>query len=240
MKDLPLIPTLMVLFFVILMTFMGFWQIRRAAEKEHLLELLTDDNIIEVTQKVQIKDLPRYANVKLKGHFIDAPQLLLDNQVNEGVQGYHAFTPFVVDELNLIIMVNRGWLVKNKFSDEKLGIDSQQITLLGKLNTPPKVGIQLGEIELIKERAIQVMTYYEEDKVKSLVQERLCKSLDCVVSDKILLMDKSQDQGFKRDWKPIIMQPSKHIAYAVQWFAMTLVLIAIFIYWLRKQATAKD
>jgi surfeit locus 1 family protein len=235
MKNLPLIPTLMVLFFVILMTSMGFWQIRRAAEKEHLLELLADDNIIEITQKTQIKNLPRYANVKLKGHFVDAPQLLLDNQVDEGVQGYHAFTPFIVDELNLIIMVNRGWLVKNKFTDEQLGVDSKPISLIGKLNTPPQVGIQLGEIELIQQRAIQVITYYEEDKVKNFVQERLCKSLDCVVSDKVLLMDKFQDNGFKREWKPVIMQPSKHIAYAVQWFAMTLVLIVIFIYWLRKQ-----
>ncbi len=235
MKSLPLIPTLMVLFFVILMTSLGFWQIRRAAEKEQLLKLLADDNIVQITKMSQIKDLPRYANVKLKGHFIDAPQFLLDNQVNEGKQGYHAFTPFIVDELNLIIMVNRGWLVKNKFSDEQLGIESKQITLLGKLNTPPQVGIQLGEIELIKQRAIQIITYYEAEKVKNMVQERLCKSLDCVVSDKILLMDKDQKNGFKREWKPIIMQPSKHIAYAVQWFAMTLVLIVIFIYWLRKQ-----
>ncbi len=239
MNNLPLIPLLTVLFFVILMTSMGFWQIRRASEKEQLLELLADDNIIEVTQKVQIKDLPKYANVKLKGHFIDAPQLLLDNQVDEGKQGYHAFTPFVVDDLNLIIMVNRGWLLKTKFTDEQLGIESQQITLLGKLNTPPQVGIQLGEIELIKERAIQVITYYEQDKVKNFVQERLCKSLDCVVSDKILLMEKSQDSGFKREWNPVIMLPSKHIAYAVQWFAMTFVLIVIFIYWLKKQAVIK-
>ena len=235
MKNIPLIPTLMVLFFVILMVNMGFWQIRRAAQKEQLIELLADENVTKITQKSQIQDLPKYANVKLTGHFVDSPQLLLDNQVDEGQQGYHAFTPFVVDDLNLIIMVNRGWLVKNKFSDEQLGIESNQITLMGKLNTPPKVGIQLGEIELIQERAIQVITYYEEDKVKNLVQERLCKSLDCVVSSKILMMAKSQPQGFKRDWKPIVMQPSKHIAYAVQWFAMTFVLIVIFVYWLRKQ-----
>ena len=235
MKKLPLIPTLMVLFFMVLMSSMGVWQIKRAAEKEVLLELLADENITQITHRKQIKDLPKYANIKLNGHFFNAPQLLLDNQVNEGKQGYHAFTPFIVDGLNLIIMVNRGWLVKNKFTDEQLEIDSKPITLLGKLNTPPQVGIQLGEIELIKERAIQVMTYYEEDKVSSLVQERLCKSLDCVVSDKILLMEKSQPQGFNREWNPIVMQPSKHIAYAVQWFAMTLVLIVIFIYWLRKQ-----
>lgn len=235
MKKLPLIPTLIVLFFVILMTSMGFWQIRRAAEKEQLIQLLADDNIIQVTEKNQIKDLPKYANVKLNGHFIDAPQLLLDNQVNEGRQGYHVFTPFIVDGINLIIMVNRGWLLKAKLTDEMLGVNQNHITLLGKINTPPQVGIQLGEIELINQQTIQAMTYYEKEKVKNFVQEQLCQRLDCMVSSKILLMDKFLDNGFLREWKPIIMQPSKHIAYAVQWFAMTFVLIVIFVYWLRKQ-----
>ncbi len=234
MRKLPLIPTVMVLFFVILMTNMGFWQIRRAAEKEQLLELLADDNITDVTQKSQIKNLPKYANVKLKGHFLNAPQLLLDNKVSEGQQGYHVFTPFVVDGMNINLLINRGWVAKNDFSTDLLMINNSPMIIQGKLNTPPQVGIQLGEIELENDKPIQVMTYFDEDKVTGFMQEQLCKSLDCVVSRKILLLDENQKQGFKREWNPVIMQPSKHIAYAVQWFAMTIVLIVIFIYWLRK------
>ncbi|MBL4772490.1 MAG: SURF1 family protein [Alcanivoracaceae bacterium] len=234
MKKPPLIPTLIVISFVILMTNLGFWQLRRANEKEQLLELLADDRITVIQKKDQIKKLPQYANIELKGHYLDAPQLLLDNQISQQQLGYHVFTPFLIEGLNLYIMVNRGWLAKDGFKEETLGLDSQATTLFGKLNHIPQVGIQLGEIELSKNKAWQVITYFDKDKVPLFLHENLCNSLNCVVSKKVILLRQDQNKGFKRDWNPIIMLPSKHIGYAVQWFGMTLVLIMIFVYWVRK------
>lgn len=234
MKKPPIIPTIIVLFFVILMTNLGFWQIRRAHEKEQMLQLLADDHMTAITKKSQIKSLPRYANIKLKGHYLNTSQLLLDNQVDKGVLGYHVFTPFMIDDLNLYLMVNRGWIAKSAMDSELLNVSSDQIQIAGKLNTAPQVGIQLGEIELDKNQPQQVMTYFDKEKVLSFLHETLCQSLNCVVSQKILWLQKDQVNGFKRDWNPVVMLPAKHIAYAVQWFGMTVVLIIIFIYWLRK------
>ena len=131
-------------------------------------------------------------------------------------------------------MVNRGWLAKDGFKEETLGLDSQATTLFGKLNHIPQVGIQLGEIELSKNKAWQVITYFDKDKVPLFLHENLRNGLNCVVSKKVILLRQDQNKGFKRDWNPIIMLPSKHIGYAVQWFGMTLVLIMIFVYWVRK------
>jgi surfeit locus 1 family protein len=234
MRKLPLVPLLMVLFFVVLMTNMGFWQLDRAKEKEQMLKLLADDHLTEVTSKSQMKELPRFANIQLNGRYLNAPQILLDNQVDSGVQGYHVFTPFVIDGLNMYIMVNRGWITKSKFTEDILTINSNPATILGKFNTPPQVGIQLGEIELDLKKPQQVITYFDKNKVSTFLHEALCKDLNCVVSQNILWLKTDQSQGFKRDWNPIIMLPSKHTAYAVQWFAMTIVLILIFIYWLVK------
>ncbi|MBL4660863.1 MAG: SURF1 family protein [Alcanivoracaceae bacterium] len=234
MKKPPLIPTLIVIAFVILMTNLGFWQLRRANEKELLLELLADDKITQIQKKDQIKQLPQYANIELEGHFLSSPQLSLDNQINQQQIGYHVFTPFELKGLNLTIMVNRGWIAKDDFKAEALSVNSQSTTIIGKLNHIPQVGIQLGEIELSKDKAPQVITYFDKDKVPPFLHESLCTSLNCVISNKVLLLRQDQNQGFKRHWNPIIMPPSKHIGYAVQWFSMTLVLIVIFIYWVRK------
>ena len=234
MKKPPLIPTLIVIAFVILMTNLGFWQLGRASEKELLLELLADDKITQIQKKDQIKQLPQYANIEMQGHYLDAPQLLLDNQINQQQIGYHIFTPFELDGLNLTIMVNRGWIAKDDFKAEVLSINSQPTTIIGKLNHIPQVGIQLGEIELSKDKAQQVITYFDKDKVPLFLHENLCTSLNCVISNKVLLLRQDQAQGFKRNWNPIIMPPSKHVGYAVQWFSMTLVLIMIFVYWVRK------
>jgi surfeit locus 1 family protein len=216
------------------MTNLGFWQLNRAEEKEGFLALLADNTITPITERQQIKQLPRYANVKLNGHYLQSPQLLLDNQVDQQVLGYHVFTPFVLDDLNMTIMVNRGWVAKKYFSDTDLNINSQTTQIAGKLNNPPQVGIQLGEIELKNNQTQQVITYYQTDKISTFLHQQLCSDLNCIVSNKILWLKADQPQGFKRDWNPIVMLPSKHTAYAVQWFAMTFVLILIFVYWLRK------
>ncbi|MCF6289078.1 MAG: SURF1 family protein [Proteobacteria bacterium] len=234
MKKPPLIPSLMTLFFVVLMTNLGFWQLNRAQEKEELLVLLADDRISDIVNKQQIKQLSKYANIKITGHYLNAPQLLLDNQINHQVVGYHVFTPFVITDIGLIIMVNRGWVDKNKYDENILPIDTSLRTLSGKLNNTPQVGMQLGEISLAANKPIQLITYYNDTKVSTFLHEQICKSLDCLVSNKIMWLDANEKDGFKRDWNPFIMPPSKHIGYAVQWFSMTLVLIMLFIYWLKK------
>ena len=234
MRKLPLIPLLMVLFFVGLMTFLGFWQLDRAKEKEQMLTLLADENLSTITERKQLKQLAKYAHVEILGHYINAPQFLLDNQVDNQVIGYHVFTPFKIDKLNTFILINRGWVEKKGLLDTDLMVNTQKIKLVGQLNSPPKVGMQLGDIQIDSQKNIQTITYFEEQKINPFVQEKLCQSLDCLVSSKIIWFKEDQPQGFKRQWNPVVMLPSKHIGYAVQWFAMTLVLIGIFIYWLIK------
>jgi len=234
MQKPPLIPSLIVLAFVILMINLGFWQLDRANQKTDLLVLLADDNITKVTDAKQIKTLPQYANVNLKGRYLSAPQLLLDNQIDNQVVGYHVFTPFLIEGLGTYIMVNRGWVAKDKLDQRDFSVQTDTIVLQGKLNHSPQVGIQLGEIELDKDQKIQVMTYFDRDKVSKYLYENLCKDLSCIVSHRVLLLEKNQDQGFKREWQPVVMPPEKHIGYAVQWFSMTFVLIVLFVYWVSK------
>jgi len=234
MKKPPLIPSLTTLVFVVLMSGLGYWQLNRAQEKEQLLILLADDKITKISNKGQLKDLPQYANIEIQGRFLQAPQLLLDNQIDNQVVGYHVFTPFEIKNLDITIMVNRGWIAKNGYKPEQLFVDSSPTSILGKLNQPPQVGIQLGEIQLDQQKPQQIITYFDKQKVSVFLHEKFCSQLKCIVSPSILWLQEEQLQGFKRDWKPIIMLPSKHLGYAVQWFSMTTVLIILFLYWLRK------
>lgn len=231
MKKPPLIPTVLVLFFVVLMLNLGFWQLSRAKEKQHLLTLIADDNVIQLKTKKQLKELPQYATIKIKGHYLKQPQLLLDNQINGQQLGYHVFTAFFIDALNSYIMINRGWI--NPTHNKSLEVDESPTQLIGRLNHAPRVGYQLGE-QSLKNKHQQLITYYDSEIIQPFLQEKLCQSLDCWVTPRILWLNPDQQQGFERNWKPIIMPPSKHIGYAVQWFSMTFVLIVIYIYWLRK------
>lgn len=232
MKRPPFIPTVLTVFFVVLMTSLGFWQLDRAKQKEQMLTLMQADNKIKINNINQLKSLPRYSVVEIRGHYLDSYQFFLDNQFQEKRVGYHVFTPFYAEDLQSFILVNRGWIEKPQINSLE-PLSNSQRTLKGRLVFPPKVGFQLGEIELTNQ-AKQVITYFEEDKIKSFLQSKLCKTKNCSVSQKVLWLDEAQADGFVRAWNPVIMPPEKHYGYAVQWFSMTFVLIVLFGYWLRK------
>ncbi|HLF66727.1 MAG TPA: SURF1 family cytochrome oxidase biogenesis protein, partial [Gammaproteobacteria bacterium] len=45
----------------------------------------------------------------------------------------------------------------------------------------------------------------------------------------ILLLDAKSPAGFVRDWQIKTLPPSKHLGYAVQWFALALTLIILYV-----------
>mgnify|MGYP000287747715 FL=1 len=51
----------------------------------------------------------------------------------------------------------------------------------------------------------------------------------------VLLMDPDEDNGFVRQWVPEKMGPGRHYAYALQWFAMGIVLAGLLLWNYRKR-----
>ena len=233
MKRPPLIPTVLVSAFVFLMMSLGFWQLDRAQQKERMLELMSNQKISRVFDETQLETLEKYAVVELWGQYDSRYQFLLDNQFYEKRVGYHVFTPFYLTDLEIMVLVNRGWVEKTSEMPRLKPVSAVQQFVKGRLTYPPKVGYQLGEIQLQNE-AQQIITYYEEDKIQSFLKKQLCRNKNCKVSHRVLWLDPIEEDGFVRDWKPVIMPPEKHYGYAVQWFSMTFVLIVIFFIWLRK------
>ena len=67
-----------------------------------------------------------------------------------------------------------------------------------------------------------------------VVQEFQLESLEQLLGVKLqpllLLLEKDDEFGFIRDWKPVYgVTPDKHRAYAVQWFTLAVVLLLIYI-----------
>ena len=49
------------------------------------------------------------------------------------------------------------------------------------------------------------------------------------VLPRILLSDPDATSGFVREWTPNVMPPERHAAYAFQWFALAVAVLAVFI-----------
>ena len=61
--------------------------------------------------------------------------------------------------------------------------------------------------------------------------ERLSDALGYQLLPAVILLDPQQPHGYLRDWRPGFggFGPERHLGYAVQWFALALTLIVIYV-----------
>ena len=89
-----------------LVTALGFWQLDRAAYKQSLMDAYFE-KLGGLPERISEADIPEaFTRVKLRGRYSET-NLLLDNQVNQGRQGYWVYTPFTAAGTTWLI--NRGW-----------------------------------------------------------------------------------------------------------------------------------
>jgi len=202
---------------------LGIWQLERAAEKAALYEKF------ETGAEQQIYHPPtslgdgRYRTLKVDGRYIANRQILIDNMVYNGQVGYQVLTPFQLAGFDRWLIVNRGWIVAPASRRELPAVDVGVLsrTISGKMDRLPRPGLRLEQVASSPEDWPKVMVF---PTFKDLSQ-----ALGKPLFDYQLLLDPEHADGFRRNWAPRVMGPDNHRAYAAQWFAFALVLVALFI-----------
>lgn len=201
---------------------LGFWQLQRAAEKEQLLEASEKKmNRAPVALDATRTDYAelRYQRVYANGRFNGQKQFLLDNQVYKGRVGYHVLTPFVLDETGRVVMIDRGWVAANPDRRQRpeVSVMDDPLKITGSLYVPYGSSYKLGAImedEVSWPRLIQGVDW-----------DVMSQALGVPVAPVLLRMDEQWDDGLVHEWVLVPFGPQKHMAYAVQWFAMAAVLL---------------
>jgi len=224
-------PTLVYLCLLPLLIALGIWQLGRSEEKRVFLEqqeqelasseiiqlsIASEDNVIRL----------RYKKVQATGHYDQAHQLLIDNQISAGKAGYFVLTPFVLQEEAKAVLVNRGWVPLNQQRSilPDLQISSEQTKVTGRINQFPSVGIKLAGAEIPTEGWPSV--------VQVVDSSVLARKLGYSIFPFQIELDKDQPEGFKREWQTTTMMlPEQHTAYAIQWFALAFALTLLFIWY---------
>ena len=228
--SVTLIPLLAFLCLLPLFISLGFWQLGRAEEKQVLLEMHGKRiNQVAIRRSAGINDdieSLRYRKVLLTGQYDEAHQFLVDNQIFEGRAGYFVMTPFLFDNQDKAMLVNRGWLPSNPDRSilPEVTIQDLEQTISGRIDRFPSVGIQLEGAEIPSKGWPSV--------VQVVDSQEIAKKLQYPVFGFQIQLDKELADGYGRDWKSamVTMPPEKHIAYAFQWFALALTLVILFIW----------
>lgn len=217
---------------------LGAWQISRANQKQDFLNLEAK----RVSEKIELtaqtfEDISalRYKPASVIGHFETSKQFLLDNQINTGKAGYFVFTPFKLENSNKAILVNRGWIPliepRTNLPNVDFSAESRMI-LTGRINNFPSIGLKLS--------GANIPTNSNPAVVGLMDSQVLAKQLGYELFNFQLELDATASNGFKREWVAAqIMQPEQHLAYALQWFGLALVLTFIFIKFALKKESQK-
>src|SRR5687768_11903535 len=90
---------------------LGFWQLRREQEKLELQQQYSarQNEAPIALDRLRAQDDLQYRQVEFSGRYDNAHSFLLDNRIHEGRPGYELITP-VVSDMNVVVLVNRGWL----------------------------------------------------------------------------------------------------------------------------------
>ena len=222
-------PTLAYLCLLPLLIALGIWQLGRSEEKRLFLKQqeqgLASSEIIQLsTAIVDNVDVLRYKKVQVTGHYDQAHQFLIDNQISDGKVGYFVLTPFVLQGETKAVLVNRGWvpLDKNRSVLPDVQIKNDETVIKGRINRFPGVGIKLAGAEIPTEGWPSV--------VQVIDSQVLAKKLAYSLFPFQLELDKDLPEGFKREWQTTtLMLPEQHTAYAMQWFALAFTLTLLFI-----------
>jgi surfeit locus 1 family protein len=220
-------PTIITLLLVPLFIGLGVWQLERASWKQGLVDTHADRarlSPVSLDSLHDLRDVEPYRRVFVRGYYDMEHQLLLDNRTYEGYAGYHVLTPLRLADSGKTVLVNRGWIPVGNSRAVLPDIPGTtgEVLVDATIQVPPTKLFRLGAMDEENKGWPQV--------VQQIEMNELEQRLGYPLQQLILLLDKDDEFGFIRDWKPVYgVTPDKHRAYAVQWFTLAAVLLMIFI-----------
>lgn len=225
-----IIPVAVYVLLMALLLALGNWQLGRAEEKRLYLKMQAQGLAAETIKLDGISEESleslRYKKVIATGHYDEAHQFLIDNQISGGKAGYFVLTPFLLAGQNKAVLVNRGWipLTASRVVLPAVPVSGAQTTISGRINNFPAVGVKLAGSEIPTDTWPSV--------VQVVDAQTLAKKLGYPLFLFQIELDKNLPDGFKRDWQTVaVMLPEQHMAYAIQWFALAFTLTILFIWY---------
>lgn len=206
---------------VALTTSLGFWQLRRAAEKIALQETMDDQGAktpLTATKLRQAADpLPLvHQRVHLRGTWAAASTVFLDNRQMEAKVGFFVLTPLVL-EGGGAVLVQRGWAPRN----------FENRTQLPQVETPSGTVEMEGRIGLPPSKLFEPGTATAGTIRQNLDLAQFRAEIGLPLMAVTVLQSGAPSEGLRRAWPAVNLGVDKHYGYAFQWFALAALVAAL-------------
>ncbi len=230
-KRFPVWATLATLVVFVTTALLGVWQWQRAEEKQLRLDNIEQkqrSGTLSLSNILTLAD-PRDTRVRVNGQWLSSPVFFIDNKVVERQVGYDVIA--IMQTTDGLLAVNLGWVVAPASRQQlpQIELNQAEVSVMGMVQLPVAnkfITETAGNDKVNKVRLQQVDL--------TLMQEIVGQPLLPLV-----LMASDVD-GFQPRWKPVVMPPQKHIAYAVQWFGLSVASLAVYFFAFRSWRKQHD
>ena len=222
------LPTVAVLLMLALLLSAGFWQLRRAEEKRAVAveqAYRADKPVLilepDITATASLERW-RHRLARVRGSYRSDRQYLLDNRTHRHAAGYHVLTLLRLQDSDVHLLVNRGWLPvgPDRRQLPEISVGEHASTQDGMIVAPPASGLVLGESGYEDSRWPRVVQHLDLDRIQAQLGKPLLPF--------VLRLAPDADFGYAREWHVRIgLSPERHVGYAVQWFALAAALVAL-------------
>jgi surfeit locus 1 family protein len=233
-----LLMTLLSMALIALFISFGQWQWNKATVKgdlQTLLDTRSAEPAISMPVVPANAQAMRYRQVITRGHYEAEHQILLDNRVHREQAGYHVITPLRIENSEMRVLVNRGWL-----------------PALAEHSHTPEVATPAGLVEVSGMAIVPGTRYFTlgaevaggtsgwQKVWQNLDLPRYGKAVNFPVQPVVIqLSPESTAGGFAREWPRPDERIERHVGYALQWwgFALATVLIWLVVNFRREDKT---
>ena len=202
---------------------LGFWQLERAQQKERLLQSWSAPEIYNSIPDPTVLSVQPFIAVELVGRFDTKRFFFLDNRIRNGVVGYEVIA-FFYPRQGSPLLVNLGWVSavydRRKLPDVLLPEGERKVT--GRVRKIAPAFVLDESLIRSGEQWPYLIQILDAERMGSLLQETVLPLELKVMQPLVSSLD--------INWPVSTMTPEKHLGYAVQWFAMSLMLCGLLIW----------
>lgn len=221
-----LLTTLLSIALIALFISFGQWQWSKATVKgdlQTLLDTRSAEPAISMPLVPADAQAMRYRQIITRGHYETEHQILLDNRVHREQAGYHVITPLRIENSDMRVLVNRGW-----------------VPALAEHSQTPQVATPAGLVEVSGMAIIPGTRYFTlgaesagggwQTVWQNLDLPRYSKAVNFPLQPVIIqLSPESTTGGFAREWPRPDERIERHVGYALQWWGFALATVLIWL-----------
>jgi surfeit locus 1 family protein len=211
---------------------LGVWQLERAEQKESLhsaqlaqslLPPLTNDAFEPPTDAMA----GLHRQVSLHGEWLSEHTVYLQNRMQNGKPGFWVLTPLRLSP-TATVLVQRGWAPRDRVSSEALpAIETPRglVRVQGRWAPEPSRMVELGRSEATAPGSPPRASALRQNLDVKLWAAEVGLPITATV-----LQIGAASEGLARDWAPALSGADKNRGYAFQWFALSGLVAALFVW----------